>query len=319
MSAFLASDLSVVIVTYNSAAHVRECVERLPPEAQKIVVDNASWDGTKSLLADLGVVAVQEPRNNGFARGANLGAELAEGKHLLFLNPDARPCADAIAHLMAVAATRPEFGILGAAAYSEHGEFLPRCAGHFPSASGMLSTAFGFDALRRHLKAPGHRARLGRQAARGEDAVAVDYVVGACMLVRREVWRQLGGFDEVFFMYGEDVDLCARARELGILTALAPGARCIHEGGASARSRQDMLCQLFAGLVTLGRRHGTRTLRRLVAPILMLHAGVRTVAWSVAGLASARARAEASAWKGVWRAREIWRRGYDGRAGAGDL
>ena len=128
------------------------------------------------------------------------------------------------------------------------------------------------------------------------------------MMIRRGAWERLGGFDTRFFMYSEDADLCARARAAGLGVALIPGAEFTHEEGASARSRAEMFCQLFAGEIAWQKTHGGPGAARCAPSLLKLHVLVRRL---VAAVAPHRA---ATDWAAVWARRADWSRGYQAAA-----
>ncbi len=140
--------------------------------------------------------------------------------------------------------------------------------------------------------------------------VPVDVIIGACMLVRRDCWHRLGGFDERFFMYGEDADLCKRAARIGMRLGLVTDACYRHSVAASAHSRHEMICLLFRGQITYSRLHGGRMLRRTAGPILKLHAGLRLAAFTVAGLLHPAMRSGRVTWSMVWQERHDWKDGY---------
>jgi GT2 family glycosyltransferase len=163
----------------------------------------------------------------------------------------------------------------------------------------MLSSAF----KRSRLFDPESLGSWQRDSVR-----EVDIVTGCLLLARRSLWDRLRGFDERFFMYGEDADLALRVADLGLRNVITPDAVVTHEIGVSSKSRPDKLVLLLAGKTTLLRKHW-RGLRRTIG-IRLLWAGVavRAAAGAVAGTGPGR---EASAWREVWRERTTWLRGYE--------
>jgi GT2 family glycosyltransferase len=216
-------DVDVVIVNWNTADDVAACVESLRGAtggrlARVVVVDNASTDGSAELLERCtDVHVVHATRNLGFAGGANLGAQHTGSRLLLFLNPDARVLPETIAVAADFLDAHPEFGIVGPLLVDGDGAWQPS-AGRF----NVLG----------HLVLDTRLAR--RQPRRSR---AVDWIHGAFLLISRDLFRRLGGFDERFFMYGEDMDLCARARAAGYRTAIVPQARAVHYGNRSGAKR----------------------------------------------------------------------------------
>lgn len=234
-------DVSVLIVAYRSRAHLSACLSSLGFGAgglalQAIVVDNASGDGSAELVRSEypEVLLVQNTVNRGFAAAVNQAAALARGRRLLMLNPDARllpRCAEALA---AALDARPRAALAGPQLLN--GDGSPQ-ASAWP-APGLASLAF--EALFLYNLFPGSRLN-GLRIASGEP-VAVDALSGACLLVDREFFASLGGFDEGFFLYYEDTDLCVRARAAGREALLVPEARAAHAlGGSAFQDRREFL------------------------------------------------------------------------------
>lgn len=223
--------MDVVIVTYNSAGTMSACLDSIlgcDAVGRIVVVDNGSTDETVAGLrgAD-GIRLVQTGRNLGFARAANIGAELCDADKVLFLNPDAIATPDALSALQeamdcddGVVVVAPSLscaetaGTVGARKFSG---IANRVVPHVPVARRLLPVSNEYDWSRM----PGGLAR-------------VDWVWGACMLVRRAFWDRVGGFDERFFMYSEDEDLCRRARLLGGKVMFARDVEVTHVGAASS-------------------------------------------------------------------------------------
>ena len=141
-------------------------------------------------------------------------------------------------------------------------------------------------------------------------------IQGCFLLIRRELWERLGGFDPAFAMYGEEADLCARARALGAAPRLTPEATIVHYGGAASARRTDKEVMIMRARVTLARRHLPRWQRPLAAVLLQLWPLSRSLGGAVLGRLTghAGARAAAAFWGDVWRRRREWRDGYEMRA-----
>ncbi|MEY4749808.1 MAG: hypothetical protein RIQ60_2022 [Pseudomonadota bacterium] len=232
-------DLSILIVTYNSARLVGPLLSALhdelaPLAAEVIVVDNASRDGTPDLIRreHPWVKLDASDVNLGFAAGNNRGALQASGRHLLLLNPDALPEPGAIARGIALMDAHPGVGLGGGELRGEDGSRQPS-ARMFPTLRDELFTLSGLAA--RH---PDSRlfARLDRRWADPEQAAQVDWLPGAFVFVPRALFQSLGGFDERFFMYYEEVDLCRRLAASGHTMQYWPELKAMHIGGASART-----------------------------------------------------------------------------------
>jgi GT2 family glycosyltransferase len=218
-------DLSVVVVTWNSAEHLPDCIGalrgELPFASEIVVVDNASGDESASVAESLGARVLRNASNEGFGRACNRGALESTGNVILFLNPDTfvRPGAVKAARRALVAA--PRVGAVGAALVSPDG--APQ-----PAVDEFITPArFAVRALTRG--GPVSRAPAG----------PVDWVFGAFLMVRRDAFDDAGGFDPDYHMYYEDMDFCWRLRARGWEVRFAPDAEVVHVGGASAARRWD--------------------------------------------------------------------------------
>lgn len=231
-------ELSVVIVSYRCAHHLEHCLESLERNAtqvpmQVIVVDNASGDGTAEIArGHPGVQVVQRDDNGGFARAANEGMGLARGRAVLVLNPDTvipegslRACLDALW-------ADPAVGVLTPPIVDEAGDLDPRCHRSFPNAWSAFCFATGLD---RVLPWRSAKAYLMRYLP-DREAADVQAVSGAFMLMRADALHEVGGFDQQFFMYAEDIDLCMRFVQAGWTVRYWPGAAVVHVGGGSGEA-----------------------------------------------------------------------------------
>jgi GT2 family glycosyltransferase len=210
--------LSVIVVTYDSAAAVARCmprlVEQLAPGDELIVVDNASRDGTLEAVrtAAPGARVLAQTRNLGFAAGANAGATAAAGDLLLFLNPDAEPAPGFVEAIRGPAQDdRGWAGWMGLVTM-DGGTRINTSGGiiHF------TGIAWSGEAQRPVAAAP-------------PGSADVPFLSGTCLAVPRSDWERLGGFPEAFFMYCEDVDISLRARLAGGRLGIEPAARVDHD------------------------------------------------------------------------------------------
>ena len=208
--------VSVVIVTYRNEADIGACLSAVGQAApgiglEVIVVDNASGDGTVAAArAGGGAKIIERQDNGGFAAGCASGAEAATGQWLLFLNPDTVIAPGAVEALLGCAQEHPGTGIVGGRFVHPDGTTDPRSFWGRPSPWSAACFALGLSSL-----LPGSRLfdPEAPQQWSGDPAQqrAVPVVSGAFMLVHRQLWDTLGGFDPVFFLYGEDADFCLRA------------------------------------------------------------------------------------------------------------
>ena len=259
--------LSIVIVNYRSWDVLFRCLASLVPlravfgsATETIVVDNASGDGRLKAFADLhpGARFVPNDGNWGFADGCNTGAAKAQGELLLFLNPDTEDPGGQVAALVAEAHAYPDAAILTARQIDEQGR-LQKVFDAFPT----LLTLFGPVRALCRLLFP-RRYPDPRRDRSG--SLEVDWVSGSVLLVRREVFAELGGFCNGFFMYSEDVDLCRRARDAGHKVVVTYGVTLVHAHGGTAR-RDPVTSALTRSEVVVSRHfYASRHLRWQAPP-----------------------------------------------------
>jgi GT2 family glycosyltransferase/glycosyltransferase involved in cell wall biosynthesis len=217
-------NVDVLIVTHESAAHIERAIGALVPHCTTVVVDNASTDGTVGRARRAGAdVVVENDVNAGFAAAANHGARLGTAEYLLFLNPDAMIHPDQLDRLVRGAA-QSDLAIAAPRVHYDNGTDQ-RVSWPFPSAAGAWREALGIH-------------RLMSEPSDG-------FVVGACFLVRRAAFEQLGGFDTRYWLYGEEADLCRRARDAGLRIGTVDDAVALHAGGASGAGVPDLVFEHF--------------------------------------------------------------------------
>lgn len=253
--------LSILIVNWRSEAFVRQCLHSLRAHCadlapQIIVVDGGSFDGCGAMIAAEfpGVDFVQSPQNVGFGRANNLGFGRVTGEALLLLNPDTEVPAGALPTLLAELERRPDAGILGPKLLNTDGSLQTSCVRALPT---PLNRALDSDLFRRLL--PDSRLWGVGEAFRATGPVEVEAVSGACMLLRSEVFRRVGGFSPEFFMYGEDMDLCAKVRRLGLRNVYVPTASVTHHGSGSSNTQVSQFATVMmriAGDTYMRLNHG---------------------------------------------------------------
>ena len=246
--------VDVVVVSYNSRDHLRACVQPLVAlaDVNVIVVDNASPDDSLETIRDLPAQAIALDHNGGFAHGCNAGWRAGEAPYVLFLNPDARIDRASLDELVRLLEGSPEVGAVAPCVVHDDGS-LDFSLRRYP----RLRSTYA-QALFLHRVFP--RARWTDELVREPEAYerpgSPDWVSGAAIMVRRSVLEEIGGFDEGFFMYCEDIDLCKRvwgAHELRYV----PAARVTHLGGASA-PRASLLPVLAASRIRYAEKHRGR-------------------------------------------------------------
>jgi N-acetylglucosaminyl-diphospho-decaprenol L-rhamnosyltransferase len=251
------SSVDVVVVAYNSRDTLRECVGSLcrAEGVEVIVVDNASPDDSLSAVRDLPVDAVALDTNLGFSHGCNTGWRRGSGDYVLFLNPDARLDPSSLRRLAQVLDESPGVGVVGPRIVDEDGA-LDYSIRRFP----RLASTYA-QALFLHRLWP--RADWSDEVvwvrARYEAAGPAEWLSGACLLVRRSFLESTGGFDEGFFMYCEDKDLCRRAWDAGLEVRFEPDAVALHlGGGGSSGPRAELLPVLATSRVRYAQKHSGR-------------------------------------------------------------
>jgi N-acetylglucosaminyl-diphospho-decaprenol L-rhamnosyltransferase len=302
---------SVIVLTYRSAETLPACLAALRPQVERLdgellVVDNASPDGSVAVARQLGLEVIETGANLGFAGGCNVGASKASGDLFVFVNPDAVVDDDALAALVDVAGDMPLAGPLGGRAHHPDGSYDRRSVLGRPSLRGALLFGLGISTFGRgsRLFDPEHGPldvpAYGRP-------VPVQALSGAMLAVPRELWDLLGGFDERFFLYGEDVDLSVRAAAAGWQPTLVPAAGYTHVGGGSSSPSDGPRLLLYRGKVELYRRYLPAGLFRLALLALQLGTFLRGVPAAVPlpGVAY-----RARPWWELYRCRRSWRLGY---------
>ncbi|HWN22944.1 MAG TPA: glycosyltransferase family 2 protein [Gaiellaceae bacterium] len=250
-------DVSVVVVTHNALPWLEPCLESVCGE-ETIVVDNASTDGTVALVRERFPDAqVVEQENRGLAAGWNAGLARATGRYFLILNADAWLRNGALAALVAFADQHPEAAVVGPRLSNPDGS-LQRSVRGFPTL-WRLATEYLF--LRK--LAPRSQLLNGFYAGgfQHDEVREAEFLMGACLLVRREAVEQVGALDESFFLFSEETDWCYRFVSAGWKVLFFPGAECVHVGGGSHGGR--MFRENVRGhLRFLAKHRGPRTAER---------------------------------------------------------
>jgi N-acetylglucosaminyl-diphospho-decaprenol L-rhamnosyltransferase len=205
--------VTAIVVAFDSAHALPDCLGALGREGvPAVVVDNASQDGSADVAERLGARVIRNPRNEGYGRANNRGAAVADGDFLLIVNPDIVLDPDAVAALLAAAARYPDAGLLAPRIVEPDGRvfFQPR---------SLLSP---------YLPNPGGRLSLP------EGDVCAPFLSGACFLIRRALFLELGGFDPNIFLFYEDDDLCRRVADAGHALVHVQAAVARHGRGRSS-------------------------------------------------------------------------------------
>jgi len=225
-------ELSIIVVSYNAREYLERCLETVGGY-EVVVVDSGSTDGSRELVRERfpEVRLVELAANRGFGAGANEGMRVSSGRWFLLLNSDAWPVGDAIGELVAFGDRHPDIGVAGPRLLNPDGS-LQRSVRGFPTVWRLATEYFFLRKL-----APGTRALNAFYAANFDHQKVrkAEFLMGAVLLLRREAIAQVGGFDERFFMFSEETDLCYRMRKAGWTVEFYPEAEFVHVGSASTR------------------------------------------------------------------------------------
>ncbi len=286
------TSVGAVVVNYNTRDHLLQCVRSLRADGvgQVVVVDNASADGSGQALeqGDPDAVLLTMTSNLGYGTAANRGVAATDTDYVMVLNPDT-VVEPGTTKMLAQALDRdPGLAVVGPRMENVDGSLYPsaRCFPNLVDAAGHAFLGFVAPAnpyTRRYRMLDWDHGGTGD----------VDWVSGACMLARRSAFVSAGGFDEAYFMYAEDVDLCWRLRQAGWRIGYEPGGRVVHSLGASSRQQPYRMILAhhrsllrFASKTTTGRS-------RLLLPVVAAGLAVRTVvAWAHHALDRRRAVAQ---------------------------
>ncbi len=306
-------NVSILIISFNTRELTTACVRSVLEHTsgvdfEIIVVDNASTDGSADAIEQIAraeerLAVIRLSENIGFAPANNVAARAARGDRLLLLNPDTLLQSDAVSALVRFADERPENGIWGGRTLFEDGSLNPTSCWARSTPWSMFSRGVGLAALFRGVSffnpepMPGWRRNTVRE---------VDIVTGCFLLIDRSLWDRLGGFDERFFLFGEEVDLCVRARALGARPLFTPSAEIIHYGGRSSAGSVEQTIRQF--------RAKNQLFRKRWRPAAAWFAGAMIDAWAFRRMALGRlikalglSDPRADDWIELWRSRREWR------------
>lgn len=271
--------LAIVTVNWNAGALLRACVASLDAALtpgvvleRMTVVDNASRDGSadglEGAFPNAPIRVLRNLVNRGFAAACNQGAAGAGAECLLFLNPDTRLSADSLAPALAFLAdpANARVGALDVRLLDDDGA-TQRCCARTPTPLRLLAQSVGLDHVFPSLFPPHFMVEWDHA-----DTRPVDQAMGAFLLIRRDLFEALGGFDERFFVYFDDVDLCLRVRQAGWSVVHFAGASAYHRGGGTTDRVRDI--RLFYGLrsrlLFVAKHYGPVSVAAVIVATLML-------------------------------------------------
>lgn len=255
--------VSIIILSYNTKSLLYSCLSSLYEhlhgfDFEVIVFDNASSDHSVQMVQKEFAKAnvVESKENFGFAKGNNLGAQQARGDYLIFLNSDTKVLDNSIKDMIAVMTKDEAIGVMGGRLASQEGVSEPSF-GKSLSILGILLMLFGKKGF-----------RLNTQY---DTPTQVDWVSGGFMLTRKDLFDKLGGFDEHFFMYIEDMEFCYRVKKLGYAVYYYPNTKVVHLGQGSS-NRTFAIIHIYKGLPYFFRKHKGYFQYLLVMTLLRLKA-----------------------------------------------
>jgi N-acetylglucosaminyl-diphospho-decaprenol L-rhamnosyltransferase len=282
-------DVSIIIVSWNVAPLLAQCLSAIVSggatgnlTSEIIVVDNASSDSSASVASKFpGVRVVRCRRNLGYGRANNLGFKMAEGQHILVLNPDTIPCAGSIGRLVTFQRSRPRAGIVSPRLLNQDGS-VQAAAFRFPTLVMAAIDLFPLPELvpgrlRQWLS---HSRLNGRYPEEGtrKHPFRIEHPLGACMLLSRQAYQEVGGFDPAIFMYAEEIDLAMRYNAAGWECWQVPHAEVMHLGGQSTRQAPGVMqVRLWESRLYLYRKHYPPA-ARLALSLMLLAAQVKEAA-----------------------------------------
>lgn len=316
-------DVSILIVSFNTREMTLEAISSAVRETRElsfeiIVLDNASTDGSADAIGlhPAKPTLIRLTENIGFGGGNNLAAERAMGDYVLLLNPDTIVTERAIDRLVAFARANDRAMIWGGRTIFADGRLNPASCWQQITLWNLITRATGLAGI--FAQSPIFNPEAYGGWARDTER-QVDIVSGCFLLIPRSIWQALGGFDPAFFMYGEEADLCLRARRMGAKPMVTPEATIVHFGGASEVTRSAKMIKLLAAKATLIDRHWPRWAVGLGQFLLILWPLSRWIALeAMARIQGDAAKSEAArTWRAIWQARAEWRAGYPD-AGARD-
>jgi N-acetylglucosaminyl-diphospho-decaprenol L-rhamnosyltransferase len=286
-SSHKAIDLSIVIVSWNVLDLLRACLQSIYAshggmDLEVIVVDAGSEDGSPEMVrADFPEARLIARRDNvGFPKGNNLGLSEARGRHMLLLNPDTEVIGDALAMLVHFMDEHADVGAAGGQLLNPDGS-VQSSRRRFPTvATGAFESTWLQPIAPRRLLADYYAEDIS-----DVETADVDWLVGACLIVRREVVEQVGYLDEAYFMYSEELDWCRRIKEAGWRVVYMPKARFVHHiGKSSEQAITERHINFQRAKLRYYRKFHGRTAAAFLRAILLLNYAAQLVVETAKGL-----------------------------------
>lgn len=272
--------VSIIILSYNTKELLKSCIDSIHTYVQHgtyeiIVVDNNSHDGSPEFIKKKfpELVIIQNKENQGFAKGVNIGAQHANGEYLLFLNSDAVLNTNVVKVLRKTLDNDKNIGVVGGMMKNSDGS-VQRSHSSFYDLWPVTLLLFGGDTVE----------LLGNHSIKEKK---VDWVSGGLMMISRKLFREIGGFDENFFMYIEDMELCKRVHDNGYSVVVNSEAVVMHKGYGSS-NREFAIVNIYKGLIYYYRKHKNGVARLVLKFLLVLKALIAILIGTVSGKKSLR-------------------------------
>lgn len=232
-------DLSIIIINWNSAEYIRNCLRSLFEntegiEFEVIVIDNGSFDSCERIILSEfpNVRFFQSNDNLGFAKANNYGSEKASGEYFLFLNPDTEIIGEAIVGMLSLIKSLPSSGVLGCKLLNSDKSIQTSCVQPFPT---ILNQVFDSDVVNRVIPV----LTTGKVEYSNEGMTKVQVISGACMMISAKTFEEVGKFSSEYFMYTEDLDLCYAVHQAGYANYYTGAFSVVHHGGGSSQQRKE--------------------------------------------------------------------------------
>lgn len=247
--------LSVIILNYNVRYFLELCLKSITSaiasiDAEIIVVDNNSSDDSCAMVKQLfpEVTLIENKENFGFSKGNNQGVAIAKGDYICILNPDTVIAEDSFTLLINFSENQKNLGIVGCKLIDGAGQFLPESKRHVPLVKVAIQKIFGISKnyYANHLNP--------------DESGKVDVLVGAFMFIKRELYQKVKGFDEDYFMYGEDIDLSYRILKAGFSNYYFAGTTVMHYKGESTRKDKDYTKRFYMAMQIFYDKHFKRNI-----------------------------------------------------------
>lgn len=247
-------DLSVVIVSYNVQYFLEQCILSVQAASKNIkveviVVDNNSTDESCKLLLEKysDVILIENKENIGFSKANNQGVKIARGEYVLILNPDTVVAEDTFTQILEYASSKQNLGVLGVKLIDGSGNFLPESKRGIPTPRVSFNKLFGISSKRTGKYYATHLNE--------NETGVVAILVGAFMLLKRSVYNEVNGFDEAYFMYGEDIDLSYKILNKGYQNYYYSKTQVIHYKGESTQKDVKYLKYFYKAMKIFYKKH----------------------------------------------------------------